>query len=79
MTEKYNMVKSTSDVELGLTSAKSLRFNHGGLVEATLMWRQLNKYVELGTDGSKKQILHSVSGVAKPGEMIALMGPSGSG
>jgi Fe-S cluster assembly ATPase SufC len=26
-----------------------------------------------------KQILFNVSGIAKPGEMIALMGPSGSG
>ena len=67
----------------------SLRFVESGkgLQEATLMWSGLNKSVELGmspsgattSSSSMKQILFNVSGVAKPGEMIALMGPSGSG
>jgi len=53
------------------------------------MWSGLNKSVELGmstpgatsssSSGNMKQILFNVSGIAKPGEMIALMGPSGSG
>lgn len=71
----------------------SLRFVESGkgLQEATLMWSGLNKSVELGmstpgatsssssSSGNMKQILFNVSGIAKPGEMIALMGPSGSG
>lgn len=69
----------------------SLRFVESGkgMQEATLIWSGLNKSVELGmstpgatnssSSGNMKQILFNVSGVAKPGEMIALMGPSGSG
>ena len=69
----------------------SLRYVESGkgLQEATLMWSGLNKSVELGmstpgatsssSSGNMKQILFNVSGIAKPGEMIALMGPSGSG
>ena len=59
-----------------------LRFNNGA-VTAALAWKSLNKYVDAvdpGTSSStKKQILFEVSGSAKPGEMVALMGPSGSG
>lgn len=29
--------------------------------------------------GTKKEILHGVSGVARPGEMVVMLGPSGSG
>lgn len=81
-------------------SSRSFRFTEGGLKEATLIWTNLDKYVEdvnatstttstttsntntTNTSSNKKnmkQILHNVSGIARPGEMIALMGPSGSG
>ena len=60
-----------------LKQASTLRFTDKGLSEATVVWKGLDKYVEVGEE--KKQILFNVSGVAKPGEMIALMGPSGSG
>lgn len=61
------------------TTSKSLRFQEGGLKEATLVWKNLNKSVDLADGNEKKQILFDLSGSAKPGEMIALMGPSGSG
>jgi ABC-type multidrug transport system ATPase subunit len=74
--------KEASTTTLKAPSAKtatSLRFNEGGLKEATIVWKNLNKFVELNESKSKKQILFDVNGVAKPGDMIALMGPSGSG
>lgn len=61
------------------TKQQSLRFNAGGSnQQSTLVWKEIVKFVDDGTE-EKKQILFGVSGVAKPGEMIALMGPSGSG
>lgn len=59
-----------------LSKMSSLRVE--GSANSTLVWRNLNKYVD-AHDGGKKQILFDISGSAKPGEMIALMGPSGSG
>lgn len=62
-----------------MQTQQSLRFNAGGSHEqSTLVWKEIVKFVDDGTE-EKKQILFGVSGVAKPGEMIALMGPSGSG
>lgn len=58
--------------------AQSLRFGGKGMNESTLAWKEIVKFVDDGTE-DKKQILFGVSGVAKPGEMVALMGPSGSG
>ena len=57
---------------------KSLRFKGTAFDESTLVWKEIVKFVDDGTE-DKKQILFGVSGVAKPGEMVALMGPSGSG
>mmetsp|Transcript_41790 Transcript_41790/g.104472 ORF Transcript_41790/g.104472 Transcript_41790/m.104472 type:complete len:677 (+) Transcript_41790:64-2094(+) len=52
----------------------------------SMSWRDINFSVTSKAkqpDGSsasvKKQILHSVSGVVMPGEMLAICGPSGSG
>lgn len=59
-----------------MSKQRSLRF--GGFDESTLVWNKIIKFVDDGTE-EKKQILFGVSGVAKPGEMVALMGPSGSG
>ena len=60
---------------------RSLRFTEAGMSEATIVWRNLNKFVEIGSKNgvTKKQILFNIGGIAKPGELIALMGPSGSG
>jgi len=88
--DSQQVVVSGGDVELGGGSnspsiehsqnANSLRFG-AGLKEATLVWKSLKKYVDVDTDGvtTKKQLLFGIDGVAKPGEMTALMGPSGSG
>ena len=87
--DDIEMSVPTPTTTAGTKTTPSLRFVESGkgLQEATLMWSGLNKSVELGmspsgattSSSSMKQILFNVSGVAKPGEMIALMGPSGSG
>ena len=59
-----------------MPAQQSLRFS--GANQSTLVWKEIVKFVDDGTE-DKKQILFGVSGVAKPGEMVALMGPSGSG
>lgn len=43
----------------------------------TLEWRTLG--LSVAARGSTKTVLESVSGVARPGELVALMGPSGAG
>lgn len=61
-------------------SQHSIRFEGSGLQEAELVWSRINKFVDDSANvGKKKQLLTQISGVAKPGEMTALMGPSGSG
>lgn len=64
-------LNSKRDLKL---SQKSLRFNNGGISEATLIWRKLDKFVDIEATKTRKQILYQVSGIAKPGEMVALMG-----
>ena len=72
-------VKERGQTMTATSEQQSLRFNAGGSHEqSTLVWKEIIKFVDDGTE-EKKQILFGVSGVAKPGEMIALMGPSGSG
>lgn len=64
------------------TGNPSFRFNEAGLKEATMVWQNIDKVVDVVEHNkpvTKKQLLHGVSGCAKPGEMMALMGPSGSG
>jgi ABC-type lipoprotein export system ATPase subunit len=46
-------------------------------VPVTLEWRNLDLYVKTKT--GHQQILFGMSGAARPGELIALMGPSGAG
>lgn len=75
------------DIEIGMgmdagrlsSSKRSLRFSQVNKV--ALVWHNIRKFVDIEVSGelSKRQILFDVSGVAKPGEMVALMGPSGSG
>mmetsp|Transcript_4848 Transcript_4848/g.7924 ORF Transcript_4848/g.7924 Transcript_4848/m.7924 type:complete len:723 (+) Transcript_4848:75-2243(+) len=68
----------SSSKEIPSNSGRSLRFNEAGIKEATIVWKNLDKHVDL-EGGKTKQILFNIGGTAKPGEMIALMGPSGSG
>ncbi|XP_045445642.1 protein scarlet-like [Melitaea cinxia] len=44
----------------------------------TLVWRDLAVHVKL-KDGKLKRLVNNVSGIAKPGTLVALMGPSGAG
>ncbi|CAK1582282.1 unnamed protein product [Parnassius mnemosyne] len=44
----------------------------------TLVWRDVSVHVKL-KDGKLKRLVNNVSGIAKPGTLIALMGPSGAG
>lgn len=71
----------TASASASNATNRSLRFTEAGMSEATIVWRNLNKFVEIVSKNgiTKKQILFNISGIAKPGELIALMGPSGSG
>ncbi|CAH2086782.1 unnamed protein product [Euphydryas editha] len=44
----------------------------------TLVWRDLSVHIKL-KDGKLKRLVNNVSGIAKPGTLVALMGPSGAG
>ena len=47
------------------------------MLQVTIEWENINFSVETG-EGSK-QILKGLSGFAAPGELVAIMGPSGAG
>ncbi|KAI5634673.1 ABC-2 type transporter domain-containing protein [Phthorimaea operculella] len=44
----------------------------------TLVWRDVSVHITL-KDGKLKRLVNNVSGIAKPGTLVALMGPSGAG
>ncbi|KAJ0180332.1 hypothetical protein K1T71_003736 [Dendrolimus kikuchii] len=44
----------------------------------TLVWRDLSVHIKL-KDGKLKRLVNNVCGIAKPGTLVALMGPSGAG
>ncbi|XP_026329157.1 protein scarlet [Hyposmocoma kahamanoa] len=44
----------------------------------TLVWRDLSVHIKL-KGGKLKRLVNNVSGIAKPGTLVALMGPSGAG
>ncbi|XP_041977735.1 protein scarlet-like [Aricia agestis] len=44
----------------------------------SLVWRDVTVHIKL-KDGKLKRLVNSVSGIAKPGTLVALMGPSGAG
>ncbi|XP_059060710.1 protein scarlet-like [Achroia grisella] len=44
----------------------------------TLVWRDLSVHIKQ-KDGRLKRLVNNVSGIAKPGTLVALMGPSGAG
>ena len=45
----------------------------------TVVWRRLGYSVTLPDTKEQKTLLHSVTGIAQPGRMVALMGASGAG
>ena len=65
-----------------IKKSRSLRFSTSNRFEEYgIAWKCLNKSVTyvLNDVLTEKQILFDVSGAAAPGEVVALMGPSGSG
>ncbi|XP_048479461.1 protein scarlet [Plutella xylostella] len=50
----------------------------GSPAPCTLVWRDLSVHVKQ-KDGRMKRLVNNVSGIAKPGSLVALMGPSGAG
>jgi len=75
-------IQQNKDKSSPSSTINSFRFNQAGLKEATIVWKEIDKIVDViehNKPTTKKQLLHNVSGCAKPGEMMALMGPSGSG
>ena len=58
--------------EIGMASAH---------VPLTLQWQDINLRVSLGKgdQATEKSILTDVSAFAEPGELLAIMGPSGAG
>ncbi|XP_028178626.1 protein scarlet isoform X1 [Ostrinia furnacalis] len=44
----------------------------------TLVWRDLSVHIRV-KGGALKRLVNNVSGIAKPGTLVALMGPSGAG
>ena len=46
---------------------------------AELTWTDLHYRVKAGTPPRTKTVLHTSSGTFKPGDSVALMGPSGAG
>ncbi|CAH3891375.1 protein scarlet [Pieris brassicae] len=44
----------------------------------TLVWRDVTVHIKQ-KDGKLKRLVNSVNGIAKPGSLVALMGPSGAG
>ncbi|XP_032513893.2 protein scarlet-like [Danaus plexippus] len=44
----------------------------------TLVWRDVTVHIKL-KNGKLKRLVNNVSGIAKPGTLVALMGPSGAG
>jgi ABC-type multidrug transport system ATPase subunit len=64
------------DVEKQYQSPASTSF-HGHV--NSLAWTDLTVTVKDRNTGHQRDILYRISGIARPGEMIALMGPSGSG
>lgn len=46
---------------------------------AELTWEDLEYRVKAGTPPRPKTVVHKCSGTFKPGDSVALMGPSGAG
>lgn len=44
----------------------------------TLSWKNLTYTINIGKD-NEKEILHGLTGIVKPGSVVAVIGPSGAG
>lgn len=64
----------STDVEMGMETVLSFRSR-----QLRLDFRSLSCRVTNPTTGEKKQILSDITGHVKPGELLAVMGPSGGG
>jgi ABC-type multidrug transport system ATPase subunit len=76
------VASKNESIESTIKKSKSLRFSTSNKFEEYgIAWKRLNKSVSYLHDTAltEKQILFDVSGAAAPGEVVALMGPSGSG
>jgi len=65
-----NWVTPSTIISLPDDESSSLMANH---IPAELLFREVSYYI------GEKQILHSIHGVVKPGEVMAIMGGSGAG
>jgi ABC-type multidrug transport system ATPase subunit len=65
-----NWVTPPSIISLPDDESSRLMANH---IPAELLFRDVSYYI------GDKQILHSIHGVVKPGEVMAIMGGSGAG
>ena len=63
-----------TDLEIGPTSSTA-----GCASTMTLEWRSIEAFVRGDKKGSEKQVLFPMSGLVQPGEMLAVLGPSGAG
>ncbi|KAJ3341935.1 hypothetical protein HDU93_003756 [Gonapodya sp. JEL0774] len=78
---EINVSQSSSLAQSGEDTDTNWMQSHGyqgGKQRCTLRWKDLT-YTVTEQTGEEKSILQSVSGVARSGEMIAVMGGSGSG
>ncbi|XP_045491217.1 protein scarlet [Colias croceus] len=71
MQPKYNEPLEFAEVEELLGTSPAPR-------PCTLVWRDLTVHIKL-KEGKLKRLVNSVNGIAKPGSLVALMGPSGAG
>lgn len=45
----------------------------------TLEWKNVNFTIKAGQEGKTRKLLNEISGIARPGELLAIMGSSGAG
>jgi ABC-type multidrug transport system ATPase subunit/ABC-type multidrug transport system permease subunit len=69
--------KTGRSVQQASSSNSAVKELHESAQQATFTWKDLNYFVNVR--GHDKQLLRNVSGFAKPGQLVALMGTSGAG
>lgn len=76
-TLRRNMAAVAQDVEMGAVGKDAVPNLHAS--PFILGWRDVSYDVPSKPARTMKRILHGVSGIVRPGEVLAVMGPSGSG